>query len=154
MSHLLIGLRFVSVYACPTESRLRKSGSQWTRRWREMDSNSARNRDPGEMGRTTLDITAESPRGGGPDRRRSGPRPATYSAGNSNALLYIRGGVPLGCLNTPSPPARIFGLRGDDSEPHLRMPLRAVAAAGVRLIVRCRMVVAGEPRSRCRPCLH
>jgi hypothetical protein len=34
---------------------------------------------------------------GGPDRRRSGPRPATYSAGDSNAFLYIRGGVPLGC---------------------------------------------------------
>ena len=67
-----------------------------SRPWPCLRCKSARNRDPGEMGRTTLDITAESPRGGGPDRRRSGPRPATYSAGDSNAFLTFGVGSRLG----------------------------------------------------------
>ena len=57
---------------------------------------SARNRDPGEMGRTILISPRKSPRRWGSRSAPNGTRHATYSAGDSNAFLYIRGGVPLG----------------------------------------------------------
>jgi hypothetical protein len=81
LSRERIGLACQSIITCATTSRCR----------------SAANREPAEVGSFTLMLLRNRPKGGVPIGADRDPRQATYFAGNSNTLTYIRGGVPLPC---------------------------------------------------------